>query len=162
MLNENKYVINDAAITKWTIDLDTTGILVKWDKICTKLLVIRNPKLQDFGRPFLHRSYYLNVQVAGFIPDVSPKCTFCKTVDETLIHLYWQCKHVKSLWSKVQTFVVENISEEESMNAYSCLLTDFDCHVLVLISVIVKYRIFLARLNQWKPSYVQVLKDLRW
>ena len=160
-LVESKYKVNDSAIVQWTVDLKVEGIPANWEKICTKLLVIRNPKLQDFGRSFLHRSYYMNPRIATFNPEVSEECTFCKKVSETILHLFWECSYAKALWLKVTTFVFENISDDVNMDMYHCLLSDFDCHVLVLLSVIVKYRIHLSRLNGWKPSYVQVLKELR-
>ena len=158
----SKYKINNSAMVKWMVDLNVLGIPDKWPEICRKLLSIRNPKLQDFGRSFLHRSYHLNSYITTYRPGVSVNCTFCQEVEETVLHLYWECRYTKALWSKVKTFVFENISEEVVMSPYSCVLSDFECHGLVLLSVIVKYRIFLMRLNNWKLSYVQVLKDLRW
>ena len=107
------------------------------------MLSIRNPKLQDFGRSFLHRTYHLNPTINLYRPDVSSKCTFCHEVEETILHLYWECKYSKVLWTKIKTFVFENISEDVVMSPQSCLLSDFPIRILVLLSVIVKYRIFL-------------------
>ena len=104
----------------------------------------------------------LNPTIASYRPGVSPNCTFCAKETETILHLYWECEHTKGIWKKGKTFVAENISEDANMSCYSCLLSDFDPWVLVLLSTIVKFRIFMVHLNNWKISYIQILKDLRW
>ena len=125
-----KFKINETAIAKWDIDLNITDMRDKWSDLCSKLLSIHNPKLQDFGRSFLHRSYHLNPTVTLYRPNVSSKCTLCHEVQETILHLYWECKYSKDLWVKVKTFVFENISEDIIMSPQSCLLSDFQIRVL--------------------------------
>ena len=162
LLCSAKCKINNTAISKWVADLDMPDILDKWTTICSKQLAIKNPKLQDFSRSFLHRSYHLNSVIASYRTDFSPNCTFCDKEKETVLHLYWECEHTKDIWNKVKTFVFENISEDVNMSCYSCLLSDFDLRVLVLLSTIVKFRIFIAHLNNRKISYIQILRDLHW
>ena len=162
LLCSSKYKTNEKAIAKWVTDLGVPDITNNWKKICTKQLAIRNLKLQDFSRCFLHRSYQLNPVIASYRPSVSPNCTLCGKETETILHLYWECVHTKDIWQKVKTFVAENISEDVNLSCYSCLLSDFDLWVLVLLSTIVKFRIFMACLNNWKISYIQILKDVRW
>ena len=126
------------------------------------IMRIRNPTLQDFARSFLHRSYHLNPVIAKYRSEVSELCTFCKRAKETITHVYWDCPIVKPLWDRVQMFIYENISEDCQCTQAQCLLSDFDCSLLVLLAVIVKYRIFLARLNEWNPEYIHVINALKW
>ena len=79
---------------------------------------------------------------------------------ETITHVYWECPLVKPLWNQVKVFISEHISDCQCTKV-QCLLSDFDCSLLVLLSVIVKYRIFLARLNNWELDYVHVINLLK-
>ena len=156
-LVNNKFAINDFAITSWTVDLEIMGIRENWSGICSKLGAIKHPMLQDFARSFLHRSFYLNVQVAEFKPDFSENCTFCEMVPETYVHLYWECPMVQPLWNKVTKFITEHVLDEPEFTRDRCLLSNFDVKVLVVITVIVKYVIFISRINKWPVSYVRIL-----
>ena len=154
-----KYIRNDSAVVKWTVDLDKP-VSDNWSQICARYKTIYNPVLQDFARSFIHRSYYTNIDVAEFKTNVSPMCTFCQSERETLIHLYWNCPHVMSLWTKVNLLVFDHIVEDP-FDKYHWLLSDFQVRVILIISVITKYEIFLARLNEWPVSYERILDRIQ-
>ena len=109
-LIDRKAKSKDSAITKWTVDLDISGISEQWMYICKRLNFIRNPSLQDFARSLLNRAYYTNVQRAEFSP-VSPKCSFCNEQDETFIHLFWDCPRVQLLWNRVKSLCMEYLED---------------------------------------------------
>ena len=43
----------------------------------------------------------------------------------------------------------------------TCMLNDFKEKVIILIVNIVKYQIFLCRLNKWIPEYVDCLEKIK-
>ena len=65
----------------------------------------------------------------------------------------------KRLWQKIIVFVNSNVSDE-CLTREKCLLSDCDSRVVVLITILVKYRIFICHLNNWLPSYEEVILSL--
>ena len=135
-LIRNKYCVNDRALVSWRIDLDITGIREKWESICKRYMVIKNPSQQDLARSFLQRAYYTNIQLSTFMP-ISDKCTFCKQDTETWIHLFWECPVVQLIWERVihlleEYLVIEGITQEH------CMLSNHETDVIVIITTVVK------------------------
>lgn len=50
--------------------------------------------------------------VKRFKRDIDEKCTFCSVNTETVTPLFWHGPTVKSLWSDVCNFIVNNIEKE--------------------------------------------------
>ena len=131
-----------------------------WTKICKRYFVVYNPVLQDFARSFLLRSYYLNTHLSQFT-DISEKCTFCKVETETIMHVYWLCPKVRPLWDRVTELISQYLPDAEKLTPMEALLSCSTYDVIVLITLIVKYQIFLPRLNDWPVQYTSVLHKLR-
>ena len=70
------------AITMRPVSIESTLLLFL---LIHNFLVYLNKKLYDFG-----------------ITDTA-LCSFCKTLEETPIHIFYDCIHVKSLWEKLHT-----------------------------------------------------------
>ena len=159
-LLENKFKVKPKAITARTVDLQVEHIPENWTKICKCYFVVYNPVLQDFARSFLLRSYYLNMHLSQFT-DISEKCTFCKVETETIMHVYWLCPKVRPLWDRVTELISQYLPDAEKLTPMEALLSCSTYDVIVLIMLIVKYQIFLSRLNDWPVQYTSVLHKLR-
>ena len=86
-----------------------------WDKIymlpfCT---TIEN-KLRAFQFKINHNIFYHNKKLfeKNMIDD--SKCTFCGDEDETLIHLFSDCIHVKPLWNEIERRMQTSLFEYET------------------------------------------------
>ena len=163
----DKYIpIVYKATEKWAIDLNESAdtLIQNWRALCGKYTRLFTPVLQDFHILFMNRSYQMNYIICKFVP-ISANCSFCDTVKETYVHVFFECKYVSFIWKKCRQFYIEHVDDDESeeslMSKQACLLSDFNTQLLVIISVIVKYRVFLARINRFPIQFLDVLQALK-
>ncbi len=57
-------------------------------------------KIREVHFKILHNVYPTNSQIASFF-DLSNLCVFCKVEEETLLHLFFYCNQVKSIWENL-------------------------------------------------------------
>ena len=78
---------------------------LNWKEI---YLVPRKVSLDCYTRSFqyklLNNVLYLNKKVFIFGKSSSPLCSFCKNVDETILHLFYECDITKALWKSLISF----------------------------------------------------------
>ena len=73
-----------------------------WFEIFPKIRKLVKPtKLLDFQYRLLIRALTTNVRRSKWNKKISPYCTFCEEMLETMIHLLCNCKHVKILWKNL-------------------------------------------------------------
>ena len=81
-----------------------------WKKI---YFLIRNTTLDTKARMFqynfLHNILYANKMLFKFGKVTSPRCSFCKLHDETVIHLICDCLIVKELWIQLKSILSNNL-----------------------------------------------------
>ena len=75
--------------------------------------LIRNTTLDTKARMFqfkvLHNVLYANKMLFKFGKVTSPRCSFCKLHDETIMHLFYKCLIVKELWNQLKSILSNNI-----------------------------------------------------
>ena len=80
-----------------------------WKKI---YFLIRNTTLDTKARMFqykvLHNILYANKMLFKFGKVTSPRCSFCKLHDETIMHLFYDCLIVKKLWNQLKSILSNN------------------------------------------------------
>ena len=86
--------------------------------LCTK-----ETKLREFQFKLLHRRIATNdfLHKIGLKPIDS--CTFCGKTTESLIHLFWTCKHTRTFWGETHQCTCQNINglENTTFSAALCL-----------------------------------------
>ena len=82
-----------------------------WKKI---YILIRNTTLDTKARMFqykvLHNTLYVNKMLFKFGKVISPRCSFCKLHEETIIHLFYDCSIVKRIWNQLKSILSNNIN----------------------------------------------------
>ena len=82
-----------------------------WKKI---YFLIRNTTLDTKARMFqykvLHNTLYVNKMLFKFGKVISPRCSFCKLHEETIIHLFYDCSIVKRIWNQLKSILSNNIN----------------------------------------------------
>ena len=80
-------------------------------KIC---FLIRNTTLDTKGHMFqykvLHNILYANKMLFKFGKVTSPRCSFCKLHNETIMHLFYDCLIVKKLWNQLKSILSNNLN----------------------------------------------------
>ena len=83
----------------------------KWKKI---YLLIRNTTLDTKARMFqykiLHNTLYVNKILFKFGKEISPRCSFCKLHEVTIMHLFHDCVIVKRIWNQLKSILSNNIN----------------------------------------------------
>jgi hypothetical protein len=79
-------------------------------------------KLQWFQIKILHRILPTNRYL--YIRKIinSPVCDFCKSEEETLLHLFWECKYTKKFWEDFQLLIKEKCTHCINLNLSEILV----------------------------------------
>ena len=82
-----------------------------WKKI---YFLIRNTNLNTKARMFqykvLDNTLYVNKILFTFGKVISPRCSFCKLHEKTIMHLFYDCLIVKRIWNQLKSILSNNIN----------------------------------------------------
>ena len=67
-------------------------------------IVTKDSRLQVFQYKLLNNVLYLNKMLFRFGKIDSPLCSFCKMIEETPLHLFYNCIKTKLLWDQLKDF----------------------------------------------------------
>ena len=71
-------------------------------------LLGRKTTLESYGRIFHYKCsqniLYLNKQLFRMKIKLSSLCSFCRSADETIPHLFYECQKTKILWANLKLF----------------------------------------------------------
>ena len=67
-------------------------------------------KVRMFQYKVLHNTLYVNKMLFKFGKVISPRCSFCKLHEETIIHLFYDCSIVKRIWNQLKSILSNNIN----------------------------------------------------
>ena len=93
---------------------------------CKNLLC--NKKVLDFHWKILHHSIYSEVRLKKMNKS-NGKCKLCIEKDETLCHLFYECKYVKPVWQQLQTQVLNFFESDIILNAECVILGITSNHI---------------------------------
>ena len=95
-------------------------------------------------------------------------CNFCKTEEQTLEHLFWDCTTVKSFWNSFTNWLHHNFTHCRNLNLSKQLVllgvepNVYTDQVFDLFVLLAKQHIFLAKMNESRPNfhvYLSLLKQ---
>ena len=108
-----------------------------------------------------------NKSISKFNPGQTPLCTFCKSADETIIHLFYDCHKVREFWEEFQNRMnlkcpdvrFENIPKQvillgTATNFYTTPVFDL---ILILAKLYI-YRQKVSVKNFYVESFVEDIK----
>ena len=85
---------------KWSGELKMDVQDIDFEKLYRNIYVVTNNiKLRSFQYRFLHKALVLNIHLFHWGILDNNLCTFCGRHRETVTHLFWECTHVKQLWT---------------------------------------------------------------
>ena len=61
-------------------------------------------KLRFFQYKLQLKRLNTNIDLSKWKEDQTDRCTYCQTHPETIIHLFWECEVIKSLWRDFQSW----------------------------------------------------------
>ena len=111
-------------------------------------------KLRSFQFKVLHRILATNVFLKNIRIKTDPSCQHCGT-EETLEHLFWECKESKAFWSDFQRFVKGKHFELPNLSCKDVILGILPKEhntILNHLVLLAKYHIYSIRYSNLKPS----------
>ena len=67
-------------------------------------------KARRFQYKVLHNTLCVNKMLFKFGKIISPRCSFCKLHEETIMHLFYDCLIVKKIWNQLKSTLSSNIN----------------------------------------------------
>ena len=95
----NDFYVTSAILKIWERDLNITLDERNWWALFPFFLQYVKPaKYRVFQYKILSKSIVTNVKRNKWDNKISSRCHFCKAEDETIIHLFCTCTHVRKMW----------------------------------------------------------------
>jgi hypothetical protein len=150
-------------IDKWNYLLDINLSDKEWFNIshynwkCTQEV-----KLRWFQFRLLNRILCTNTLLVKINRSDNPNCTFCNEVEESFIHLFWDCKFTRNYWKDFQCWVSSTLNENVLLTQHLILFGNYNFkdYVFNNILLLLKFNIYKSRVKQEKPSFAYGKKDL--
>ena len=102
--------INTKAYSKWHVDLNLEDT-ENWSQHLSKLYSISDDsELLNFYFKLFHRIIYTNSKLFKCRIIETELCTFCNEQRETLLHLFYDCSHVKTFCYSYKNYQGPNVT----------------------------------------------------
>ena len=132
----NKYVNVD--VNMWS---KAFGYLYKF---------VKNTILQEFQYKFYQDILVNNYWLSKWKIKDNSYCLYCKNVDETIMHLFWECPTISAFWRISQLKIFEKLHHH--LEKKDVIM--FNENVLIYIIVLIgKKYIYRQRLNEQVPNF---------
>ena len=89
-------------------------------------IVTKDSRLWVFQHKLLNNVLYLNKMFFRFGKIDSSLCSFCKMIDETPLHLFYNCTKTKLLWDQLKKFISNKTLFIPSLMPQSAILGHID------------------------------------
>ena len=111
----------------------------KWKNIYKlPFLVTIDSKSRAFQFKINHNIYYTNQKLQQVAIKESNKCTFCKGPEESLRHLFVDCKFVQPIWNELHNLMNESLRDDEKIFGKYENIDDKPFDLLSHVTIIVK------------------------
>ena len=98
-----------------------------WKTICMiPRIVTKDSRLRVFQYKLLNNVLYLNKMLFRFGKIDSPLCSFCKMIEETPLHLFYNCIKTKLLWDQLKEFISNKTLSFPSLTPPTAILGHID------------------------------------
>ena len=124
-------------------------------------MVTIDTKTRAFQFKITHNVYYTNKKLNRLQMRERPECSFCNEHEETVRHLFIECKYVKIIWNGLQSLLNVSFSENEKLFGFYEKIDEKSFDALSHITIIVKQCIHRSRLVPKKPEFREVIAMIK-
>ena len=119
-------------------------------------IVTKDSRLQVFQYKLLNNVLYLNKMLFRFGKIDSPLCSFCKMIEETPLHLFYNCIKKKLLWDQLKDFISNETLSFPSLTPQSAILGHIDLSddYLLINHIILIYKFYIY--NSRNRGYLNI------
>lgn len=148
----------------WNNDLKLTLQQKQFEKIFIMYKKITtSTKLRYFQYRILVRALVLNIHVSKWNKEVSQLCSFCDEYNETTIHLFVECTHVKKIWRAMKKWCKYIYQIDISLTPSDIILNNFKGPHKELINImilIIKFYVYRARVQREPLKFTNVITEI--
>ena len=126
-----------------------------WDMYPIFLSQVKPVKLRFLHYRFITKSLTTNIKRHKWDKNVPPLCSFCQTSDETLQHLFVECKDIEMIWRHLEKWIKYFLNVEVMFNSELICLNNYlgkRKDLINMIIVIVKQYIYACKCLNEKPT----------
>jgi hypothetical protein len=106
-------------------------------------------KTREFQFKFLHDILVNNFWLKKWNLVTSDKCTFCNTMTETTLHLFWECTYSQNFWVDFNRIYAANFNTVVDINAFVCGSQNISLCTLIFMA---KRYIYQCKYADQKPD----------
>ena len=148
---------NTKAYSKWHVDLNLEDT-ENWSQHFAKLYSITDDsKLLNFHFKLFHRIIFTNSRLFKCRLIETELCTFCNEQRETLLHLFYDCSHVRTFLLQLQDLLRTkcNINftmapDKWMLNQFTGTPTEKDCQSMC--AILAKHFIYCCKMKNCLPD----------
>ena len=146
-------------VRKWRRDIGS----INEETFSDVCLVTRNTYLQTFHYRTVSRIIATNTFLYRIGKVESPSCFFCKSRDETLLHLFWECDTVREFLRDVVKYLRDEFQLNINFTAQRWFFPFLaeDTPLYLLITIIAKLVIFKSKQKECHPNIEYFISLLR-
>lgn len=160
-----KSIDNISKKQKWEQTLNTEIIIKRWHAINNlPFYAVSETKLKWFQFRITNRVIATNSFLFLINVRKDNLCTFCKSSEENLEHLFVNCIKVKTIWKLFKEFLFQKCHYIVTLNTENILfglLPFHDNKAINILIIWIKWSIYKQRLRGKIPNYNSVFKELK-
>ena len=143
-------------INKWNALLASHISEVDWCKICFyNWKSTHDVKLKWFQFRILNRILGTNSLLVKIGRSDDASCTFCGEVEESIIHLLWDCQVTQKIWKDLQNWIQFNLNTRTTLNKDLVIFGNYNFSDFALNNIILicKFCIYKSKMRSERPSF---------
>ena len=134
---------------------------VNWPVVYT---LMKSSTLDSYARIFhfkcTHNTLFLNERLYKMGLTENPKCSFCKSYNENIYHLFYECSFSKNLWRKIKSHFRELNFPELSPESAFLGFVNIEDTLVNLILIIFKITLYKSR-QRGTSNLNQIISKVR-
>lgn len=145
--------------------------IIRGDRNCWKTIYYMpfratlDSHMRSFQFKLVNRTLITNRHLKLYNIKEQDYCEFCKVQTETYEHLFFECKYVKPLWSKLENWLEPNMSFIQKLNVENIIFgfryDSTENNLLNFIVLIAKRYIYNCRCKEMKPVFETILLEIK-
>ena len=136
-LVQKKYRI-DGAKLGWELDLKSKIDEQTWENLFINVLKLTDDtKLRFFHYEIINRTLTTNLRISKWNEQVSPKCSYCKEEQETILHLLVRCPKIEKLWTILVKWVKYFYKTEIVITPQTIVLNNYQGKAKEMVNLLI-------------------------
>jgi len=157
-------IVNFKCIQKWNQVQTLQFSYDKWYKMCYYNWKCTNEvKLRWFQFRLLNRILCTNTLLVKIGRADDNLCTFCGRVEESIMHLFWECDIIQAFWRNFEKWVKDGLNVDITLNKDLILFGNFEYQDYIFnnLLLVLKFNIYRCRIQKINPIFTLAQCDLK-